>query len=276
MTLSRRAVIAGAPALIALAPAGSAAAPSSKLIDPRWAQSGARGDPDYQGWAAFLAAYRRLGADGIARVDYRAAKRAGEAALRRTIAGLEQAQPTKMRPPAAFAYWANLYNLWTIALVLEAYPVDSIKKVRGGWFNLGPWDEKIAEVEGRRLSLDDIEHGILRPVFGDARVHYAVNCAAIGCPNLSAAPFTAADLEARLDAAARAYIRHPRGALVETGRLTVSSIYDWFQDDFGGDDAGVIAHLRRYADAPLARALADLTRIDDDRYDWALNDVAAG
>lgn len=276
MNQSRRVFIGGAGALIALAPRRLAAAPSSQLIDPHWAASGDQGDPDYRGWAAFLAAYRRLGADGIARVDYRAAKGAGEAALRQTIAALEQAQPTKMRRPAAFAYWANLYNLWTIALVLEAYPVDSIKKVRGGWFNLGPWGEKVARVEGRLLSLDDIEHGILRPVFNDARVHYAVNCAAIGCPNLSAAPFTAADLDARLDAAARAYVQHPRGALVDKGRLTVSSIYDWFQADFGGDAAGVIAHLRRYADPPLARALAAVSRIDGDRYDWSLNDAATG
>jgi hypothetical protein len=132
-------------------------------------------------------------------------------------------------------------------------------------------------VEGRQLSLDDIEHGIMRPTFADPRVHYAVNCAAIGCPNLAPRAWRAETLDRDLDGAARAFINHPRGVMGRPdGSLRVSSIYKWFKEDFGGTDAGIIAHLRRYAGPVLLAKLTADARIFDDHYDWALNDVDGG
>ncbi len=132
----------------------------------------------------------------------------------------------------------------------------------------------LIEVEGEAVSLNDIEHRILRPIWRDPRVHYALNCASIGCPDLRAAAFTAENAEALLDTAARAYVNHPRGARVENDRLTVSSIYAWFREDFGGTEAGVIAHLKRYAGPELAKALETATDIGGYEYDWALNAAA--
>jgi hypothetical protein len=123
------------------------------------------------------------------------------------------------------------------------------------------------------LSLDDIEHRILRPIWRDPRLHYAVNCAALGCPNLQTAAFTAANTEALLDKAARDFVNHPRGAAIVGGKLIVSSIYVWYEADFGGADRGVIAHLKRYAGPELATALAAVDRISGNRYDWGLNDL---
>jgi hypothetical protein len=132
-------------------------------------------------------------------------------------------------------------------------------------------------VEGKRMSLDDIEHGTMRPFFRDPRVHYAVNCASIGCPNLWPRVWRAATLEAELDAAAAAYVNHPRGVtILSDGRLRVSSIYTWFREDFGGDEAGVIAHLRQFAAPPLRQRLAGRTSIAEDTYDWELNNAPAG
>ncbi len=102
-------------------------------------------------------------------------------------------------------------------------------------------------------------------------MHYAVSCAAIGCPDLQATAFTGAGAEALLEAAARAYVNHPRGARVENGRLVVSSLYAWYREDFGGTEAGVIAHLKRYAGPEFAKALESVTEIDGDEYDWALD-----
>jgi hypothetical protein len=123
------------------------------------------------------------------------------------------------------------------------------------------------------VSLDDIEHRILRPIWKDPRTHYSVNCASLGCPNLPAQAFTSSNLEQLLDDGARAYVNHPRGARVENGRLTVSSIYVWFAPDFGSGDAGVIAHLKQYAEPALKKKLGSVDRIADDEYDWALNDA---
>ncbi len=126
-------------------------------------------------------------------------------------------------------------------------------------------------IEGEAISLNDIEHRILRPLWRDPRIHYVLNCASIGCPNLGARAYGAKDMETRLDAAARAFINHPRGARFENGDLVVSSIYDWFIEDFGDDEAGVLAHLRQYAAPALAEKLAGHRRLDRSTYDWRLN-----
>jgi hypothetical protein len=171
------------------------------------------------------------------------------------------------------AYWINLYNALTVREVLRFYPVASIRDISSGFFSFGPWDKELIEVEGEQLTLNDIEHRILRPIWRDARIHYALNCASLGCPNLQLQVFSADNTDAMLDKAAREFINHPRGARVIDGKLQVSSIYVWFIADFGGDDAGVIRHLQQYADSALARALKDIRRIDNDAYDWRLNSL---
>ncbi len=162
-----------------------------------------------------------------------------------------------LRRPEQLAYWINLYNALTVQVVLDHYPVASIHDIAisPGLLAIGPWDKPLIEIEGAAVSLNDIEHRILRPIWRDPRIHYAVNCASIGCPDLQARAFTAETAEALLEAAARAYVNHPRGARVEAGELTVSSIYAWYREDFGGTEAGVIAHLKRYAAPELAKAL---------------------
>ncbi|MEM9050205.1 MAG: DUF547 domain-containing protein [Pseudomonadota bacterium] len=269
---ARRAFLTMAAALTGIAslPGGLSAAPASRLIAGPWQQTGGGDGPDHAAWAAVLSNHWRLGQDGIARIDYAAIK-ADIAPLRTYVAMLEGTDPRSLNAAAQMAFWINLYNALTVRLVAEAWPVRSIRSVKGGLFGLGPWDETLLSVAGRGLSLDDIEHGILRPIFRDPRIHYAVNCAALGCPNLAGRPFTAQALEAMLEANATAFINHPRGVRVADGRLTVSSIFHWFKEDFGGTDAGVIAHLQRYAAAPLAAALAGRSRIDDHAYDWDVN-----
>jgi len=273
MTVTRRATLLGlAAATAALATAPAIAAPSSSLIDAHWQQAGGAGDLDNSAWGAFLSRYVRSGANGVNLVNYGGVTPGDKQALKSYIATLEAATPTAMNRDAAMAYWINLYNAKTVDIILDNYPVSSIRKIGGGLFSSGPWDEKVVTVEGRTLSLNDIEHGILRPIWDDPRIHYAVNCASIGCPDLMTQPFTSANLAGMLDQAARGYINHPRGAAVENGRLVVSSIFDWYKGDFGGTDAGVIAHLRQYATGPLAAGLGTVNSISSDRYDWDLNE----
>ncbi len=231
-----------------------------------------------------LARYVVAHPDGVTRVRYGAWKAAPAdlAALEAWIAAAAQLRPSAMPRNEAFAFWANLYNALTLKVVLERFPVSSIKDIRSsgvpldpkGYF--GPWRTRLVTVEGRRLSLDDIEHETMRPTFRDPRVHYAVNCASIGCPNLRPRAWRAATLEAELDEAAAAFVNHPRGVTVlADGRLRVSSIYTWFRDDFGGTEQGVVAHLRQHAAPALATRLSGQVRIAEDRYDWTLNDAPA-
>lgn len=230
-----------------------------------------------------LATYVRPGADGLNRVDYArwSASAEDRAALDRVVAGLAAERVSTLDRDRQFATWVNLYNAVTLKVILDRFPVRSIRQIRSRGTGLdpagfiGPWKEKRVTVEGRRLSLDDIEHDILRKAFKDPRVHYAVNCASVGCPNLKASAWRADTLDQDLDAAARAYVNHPRGVSVTAdGAVRVSSIYQWFKEDFGGTDAGVLAHLRRYASPELTAKLAGKTNISGGDYDWALNGVS--
>jgi len=269
---TRRNLLAGAGALgmAALVPPAAHAAPAARLIDPRWTRFGTQGDPDHGAWDAILSAGLRRGGDGIARFDYAATSRARVDAY---VAGLARVDPGTLTSGAAFAYWVNLYNAVTVQIVLGAYPVSSIREIGGGLFSSGPWRSASVRVADVALSLDDIEHGILRPVWRDPRIHYAVNCASLGCPDLAGRAYVSGRLGQMLDAGARAYVAHPRGARVGSRGVTVSSIYDWFSADFGGSAAGVLEHLAAFAPAAKAAEITAAGRIAGYAYDWALNDV---
>ena len=124
--------------------------------------------------------------------------------------------------------------------------------------------------EGRDLSLDNIEHDILRATWKDVRIHYAVNCASFGCPNLAREAYTGARLEPMLEAAARAYVNHPRGFGGKRGRVVASSIYDWYRADWGSVEA-VLDHARKYAEGPTAKLLEGADSIAAYDYNWNLN-----
>ncbi len=228
---------------------------------------------DHSAWTIFLRKYTRPSPNGVTRLAYGQVTAADRANLAAYLAALGRARPSRHARPVQHAYWINLYNALTVKVVLDHWPVKSIRDIgiSPGLFTKGPWGRKLITVEGRALSLDDIEHRILRPIWRDPRTHYAVNCASIGCPNLAPEAYTAANLERLLTAGAVAYVNHPRGAAVVDGRLVVSSIYKWFRADFGGSEAMVITHLKRHAKAPLRARLDRFTSIDAYRYDWSIN-----
>ncbi len=228
-----------------------------------------------QSYDRLLARHVRTGSDGVARVAYAAWKASPSdlAALDRVVEALAGQTVSRLARPAQYCTWVNLYNAITLKVVLARFPVRSIRDIRPNPLVPGPWGALQVTVEGRRYSLDDIEHRTLRRSWREPRVHYAVNCASIGCPNLMARAWRPATLEADLSAAARAYVNHPRGVRVDAqGRIRVSSIYHWFKEDFGGTDAGVLAHLRAHAGTDLARRLQG-DRIAGHDYDWSINAV---
>ncbi len=229
-------------------------------------------------WDSLLGKYVRAGSDGLNRVDYAGwkANAADMGALNAVVTAFS-ALPISTLPRAEqFCVWANLYNALTIQVVLGRFPVRSIRDIKSNPLALGPWKDKRITVQGVRLSLDDIEHNILRKQWRDPRVHYSVNCASVGCPNLGRRGWRAESLDADLNTAARAYINSPRGVRVtRAGQVRVSSIYQWFKADFGNNDAGVLAHLRQFAAPALAAQLASV-RIAGNDYDWSINAASGG
>lgn len=222
-------------------------------------------------WTRLLAKYVHDSDDGINRIDYGALKAnaADRAALDAYIARFSDMDLSGTND-AAFAAWSNLYNAVTVRYIVQKYPLGSIKD---GYVFGGPWKKIMVPVGGRNLSLDAIEHQILRPGFDDPRVHYAINCAAFSCPNLMAKAWEPATLDADLDAAARAYINDPRGVRATDRGLVLSSIYDWFAADFGGSKQDVIDHLLKYADTGLAKEIRANPKIRSYDYDWSINDT---
>lgn len=229
---------------------------------------------DHSPWERFLKRYVLPGQDGVNRVAYGKVTDADGQALESYVADLSGVPVGALRRAEQFAFWVNLYNALTVAVILDHYPVETILDIdiSPGWFANGPWGRKLIEVEGERLSLDDIEHRILRPIWRDPRIHFALNCASVGCPNLMRAAFTAEDADAMLDGAARDYLNHPRGARVHEGKLYLSTIFIWYGDDFG-DEAEIVAYVRRYANPELTAALGGVRTFSDGGYDWALNDA---
>ncbi len=212
---------------------------------------------DHSDWDLVLKPYIRLGPDGVNRFAYSRLSAEDATQLHRYIDRLAAISISQFSQHEQLAYWINLYNALTTQAVAAHYPVASIREINlgGGGFGDGPWEKKLVAVVGGELSLNDIEHRILRPIWRDPRIHYAVNCASIGCPNLRRSAYEGDTVNRGLESAARNYVKNPRGVSIQAGDLVVSSLYVWFRPDFGDSDGTLIAHLRRYARPTLKSAL---------------------
>ncbi len=261
------AFVAASPAVAAPIAIERQFAPKSALVDTRFeaADEASAERVDHSAWAHFLGAYVIEGPTGVNLVRYKAVTPEDRAKLDSYIAGLEATDTAGLSRREQLAFWFNLYNAATVRLILENPGIASIQDIKK------PWDQPVVTVMGRTLTLNEIEHGVIRPTAKDPRIHYAVNCASMGCPNLEREPFTGEDLDARLDAAARAYVNHPRGVSVSNGKVRLSKIYGWYRDDFGKDDAALFDHIRLYAAPALAESLKGVKKASSYAYDWALN-----
>lgn len=233
---------------------------------------------DHSPWQRILNSYVQVHSSGVNRFDYATLKASTQdkAKLAGYLNYLQQLDPREYSKAEQKAYWINLYNSLTVKLVVEAYPVDSIREIcanrPSGSQCSGPWKETHAKVADRQLTLDNIENDILRPIWKDNLIHYGLSCASYGCPNLLKTAFTSENTDKLLAAAAREYVNHPRGVnFLEDDLLVISSIYDWYIEDFGKSEQGIIRHLQSYADKKLAKRLADFKGTIDYEYDWSLN-----
>ncbi len=250
-------------------------APKAKLW-PIWEKHALekRIDVDHSNWQLFLDRYLTQSGDGIALVRYSEVSNEARKRLSDYLNMLQETPVNRLTRNQQRAFWINLYNAGTVQLILDNYPVPSIRDIdiSPGLFADGPWGKKLFRIEGEQVSLNDIEHRILRPIWKDPRLHYALNCASLGCPDLQASAFTPSNTEQLLDSAARSYINHQRGVKIKDGELVVSSIYHWFKSDFGGTDKGVVRHMQAFAEPELARQLRNVDKIEDHDYSWSLNE----
>jgi len=259
---------------------GEAGAASKAELWARWQKQNAASAQkiDHGVWDEFLKKFVVAPhPSGINRVRYQTAGAADFKNLQDYLRSMEAVAISNYSRNEQKAFWINVYNALTLDLILSRFPVASIRDINisPGLITRGPWGAKLFTMEGEKLALDDIEHRILRPIWKDNRIHYALNCASLGCPHLQPLAYSAENSEALLEKGAREFINHPRGVSIQKGRLQVSSIYVWFQEDFGGTAEDLMEHWQNYADPPLAEALGKYNGGLTHDFDWRLNGAEA-
>lgn len=228
---------------------------------------------DYKGWDGLLKKYVGPATiDGVrlAGVDYPGIKK--DPAYTKLIGDLESFSPDTLKTPKEkMTFWINVYNIMAVKMVVDHYPVDSIKDA-GSLFT-SVWKKNVGVVGGKEVTLNDIEHEILRKM-GDPRIHVAIVCASVSCPDLRNEAYTVDRLDAQLDDQFKLFLANSgKGLQVDggKGRVKLSKIFDWFEEDFE-PKGGVLPFLSRYAPekdrAILKKGNVDVYYLD---YNWDLN-----
>ena len=227
---------------------------------------------DHSVWQDILDEFLFEHESGVNRFDYKALKEdeIRNQLLIEYVLQLSDLDPRTYSKSEQLAYWINLYNSLTVYLVAARFPVESVRDIKLAPADMNPMDIKLTAVQKQQLSLNDIRNGILRPIWQDKRIHYALNTASIGCPNLSKRAFTSDNLEELLEEGAKAYVNHDRGVKVQDDQLIVSSMYFWYKADFEDNDKDVLGHLMTYAKPKLAEKLNQFTKFDTE-YNWSIN-----
>ena len=158
------------------------------------------------------------------------------------------------------AYWINAYNAFTVKLIVDNYPVSSITKLHGG----NAWDVKWIMLGEKTYSLNNIENDILRPRYKDARIHFAVNCAAKSCPSLLNQAWTASNLESNFNKATRAFVNNSQFNKISAKSISVSKIFEWYKEDF----ENLIDFLNQYSTTEINNN----AKVEFMEYDWSLNE----
>lgn len=197
---------------------------------------------------------------GTGQVNYKGLK-ADSAGLQAYCRLLAENPPRETWSQAEkLAYWINVYNAFTMKLIVDNYPTASILRFDGG----KTWDVKRITLGGKKYSLNQIENEIIRPQFKEPRIHFALNCAAKSCPPLYNRAYTAENLEDALESRAKQFINHTGYNSFSAGKAVVSKIFDWYGADFGD----LKKYLNRYADTPIKAS----AMVSFKEYDWDLNE----
>ena len=279
MTRTRMAILAGLGIVIVMAVSTTSRAGSKNTLGKRWTASEqiSMDRVDHASWDALLQRY--VGPRGM--VNYAAWNESAtdQRALDDYLANLSRATTDQTASRAAqFAYWINAYNAVTIRGILREYPTTSIRNHTAKAIGYNIWDDLLLQVGDQKVSLNDIEHKVLRKMH-EPRIHFAIVCASIGCPRLLNRAYQARALDEQLTVNARSFFSDPGKFRYDahTGKIQVSPILDWFGEDFGATAAERLATIAPYLPDAAAQDLArsGSARVTYLDYDWNLNDQAA-
>lgn len=229
--------------------------PAPRVEEESTPAPAAKTQPEHTAWDELL----RNNVSSSGQVNYRSLK-SNVAALDAYLEELAQYPPqSDWSKNEIMAYWINAYNAYTVKLIINNYPVSSIKDIDGG----NPWGTKWIKIGGKTYSLNQIENDILRARYGDARIHFAVNCAAASCPPLYNRAFTANNLNSNLQRLTRKFINNSSYNTLSAEKIEISKIFEWYAADFGS----VKDYINGYTDTTIG----DNTTVVYKEYDWGLN-----
>ena len=167
------------------------------------------------------------------------------------------------------AFWINAYNAFTVKLIVDNYPVETIKDLGGRIYRVNtPWDIKFIQIKDKTYHLNDLEHNILRKEWSDPRIHAAVNCASISCPKLMKGAYLAEQLDEQLDRQMKAFIHDTTKNIIGEKEVKLSKLFKWFSGDFKVEHSSVIDYINSYSDVKIKKS----ARVEYSDYDWGLNE----
>ena len=261
------------------ASSNSFAAPKAESI-PFWDDNepGSRLKVNHSAWQAVLTKYVNDDhPSGINRFDYDAVTDADIESLEGYIDYLLLLEPRQLNPKEGKAYWINFYNARFTQLVIDAFKdgdiEDSVEDVRFFRPRRGRWAKKSIELLQQKISLEDIVNGILRPQFGDRRIHYVLTRASLGGPNITKTAYTGDNLEALLVAAEKEFLAHPRAIKLDGGTVVLSGLFDDYDTDFASTKTELFEYLVPFVSEDIAAAMQADAAIEYD-FDWSLNSPA--
>ena len=211
---------------------------------------------DHSRWTKILQTY--VAENGV--VNYKGLQGNQKSLQNYLIYLAENAPQENWSKTEKMTYWINAYNAYTIQLIVDNYPTESIKDISD------PWEQTFFEIGGKKMSLNTIEHEILRPM-GDPRIHFAIVCASESCPKLLNCAYESNTVSDQLDQAAREFINDPSKNNITESKITISKIFKWFKSDFPKEDA-FIRYLNKYS----AISISSDPKINYKTYEWALNE----
>ncbi|MFB6231333.1 MAG: DUF547 domain-containing protein [Salinibacter sp.] len=256
--------------LLTLILASGSGAFSSTLGQHAADSSAARATVDHALFDRLLG--RVVGTQG--NVDYEALQARADTTLTPYLQQLASAQPASLDRDARLAFWINAYNAYTLKLIVDHYPVTSIRDIEGPTEDKTPFQRPVGVVADTMRTLDEIEHQIIRVRFDEPKIHFALVCAAKSCPRLRQEAYTGPRLDQQLDDQARRFLHHPRKNQIPAGPDTISfsRIFKWYGDDFGPTLDAVQRFSAPYFDGSVQDSLAQATyEVRFLPYDWTLN-----
>ena len=257
---------------------GIAHASYYKSLWPKWAVNNPLSKEviNHKLWQDFLNRRVFTNEENINLVDYAHITQTDLNLLKNYLKSMSEINIHNYNRKEQLAYWINVYNALTVQIAANYYPVTSIQEINisPGLFSVGPWGANLITIKRTPLTLDDINNRIIRAIWNDPRTLYALNNATIGAPNLNKKMYQGSMIEEQLDNAATTYINSLRGVNVIEGKLIISKLYDWYEEDFGGTKQDVIFHLLQFAKEPLLSQLKHTNSIDNYIYNWHINSPA--